>query len=282
MPDFVRALPAHLRAHAADSIDFTALRGKTVAVLGAGASAFDNAAVALEHGADSVHLFCRRIMPQVVQPYRWLTFAGFLRHLSDLDDAWRWRFMQRILGLREGFPQDTYDRCARHRNFVLHTDAPWLGAAVAGGAVEITTPAGSFRADFLICGTGVDMDFSLRPELARCGPNIATWGDRYAPPPQERDERLARYPYLAPDFALTEKEPGRAPWVRHVHVFAIASTMSFGPSGSSINAMTTAVPKLVSGITRGLFTADVERHWASLKAYDVPQAVLRPPSEEET
>ena len=46
----------------------------------------------------------------MVQPFRWLTFAGFLRHLSDLDDVWRWRFMSRILGMREGFPQPTYDR----------------------------------------------------------------------------------------------------------------------------------------------------------------------------
>jgi len=51
------------------------LRGRTVAVLGAGASAMDNAAVALEHGAE-VHLFCRRSEPSAVQRYRWLTFAA--------------------------------------------------------------------------------------------------------------------------------------------------------------------------------------------------------------
>jgi cation diffusion facilitator CzcD-associated flavoprotein CzcO len=277
MPDFVAALPARLRAHAADDIDFAALRGKTVAVLGAGASAFDNAAVALEHAAAAVHVFCRRAEPQTIQPFRWLTFAGFLRHFSELDDAWRWRFMRTILGLREGFPQETYDRCARHRNFVLHTGAPWLGAEAVNDQAEIRTPAGRFRADFLICGTGIDMDFSVRPELARFAGNIATWGDRFSPPPGERDERVARYPYLAPDYAFVEKEPGRTPWVRNIHLFAIASSVSFGPSGASINAMTSAIPKLVSGITRGLFVADVERHWASLQAYDVPQAVIRPP-----
>ena len=47
MPDCVEALPNHLRAHAADDIDFPSLAGKAVAVLGAGASAFDNAAEAL-------------------------------------------------------------------------------------------------------------------------------------------------------------------------------------------------------------------------------------------
>nr|WP_282572242.1 NAD(P)/FAD-dependent oxidoreductase [Roseomonas acroporae] len=274
MPGFVADLPTHLRAHAADPIDFAALRGKRVAVLGAGASAFDNAAMALEAGAAEVQLFCRRPEPQVIQPYRWLTFAGFLRHLSELDDAWRWRFMSRILGLREGFPQHTWDRCAAHPNFTLRGGAPWLGARAVDGEVEAETPQGPHRADFVICGTGIEMDFARRPELARLAGNIARWSDRYAPPEAERDERLGRFPYLAPDYALTERAPGRTPWMRDIHLFAIASTMSFGPSGSSINAMTTAVPKLVAGLTRGLFMGDLERHWASLDAYDVPQAVL--------
>jgi cation diffusion facilitator CzcD-associated flavoprotein CzcO len=196
--------------------------------------------------------------------------------VSDLDDTWRWRFMRTILGMREGFPQDTYDRCARHPNFILHTGAPWLGVQPAGGRADIETPRGAFRADFLICATGIDMDFAARPELARFAGNIATWGDRYAPPETERDERLARFPYLASDYSFVEKNPGRTSWIRNIHLFAIASTMSFGPSGSSINAMTTAIPKLVAGITRGLFVADVDRHWASLRAYDVPQVVIRP------
>ena len=58
---------------------------------------------------------------------------------------------------------------------------------------------------------------------------------------------------------------GLTDWMRDIHMFNIASTMSFGPSGSSINAMTTAVPKLVSGLTRGLFMGDLERHWHSLR-----------------
>ena len=48
MPACIENLPPAYRAHAADGIDFAALSGKTVAILGAGASAADNAAVALE------------------------------------------------------------------------------------------------------------------------------------------------------------------------------------------------------------------------------------------
>lgn len=276
LPPTLAALPERRRAHCAQEIDFAALSGKRVAVIGAGASAFDNAATALEAGAADVHLLCRRREAQVIQPYRWLTFRGFLRHLSDLDDAWRWRFMQAVLSLREGFPQATYDRCAQHERFTLHLGAPVLAAVDAPGGVVLTSPQGPLEVDFVIAATGIDIDPSVRPELARFGANIASWADRYTPPQQERDERLGRFPYLADDYALTERTPGLTPWIARVHLFTIASTLSFGASGSSINAMTTAVPKLVSGITRGLFTADVERHWASFKAYDVPQAIIGP------
>jgi cation diffusion facilitator CzcD-associated flavoprotein CzcO len=274
IPEPLRHLPPSLCAHAAQPIDFADLRGKRVAVIGAGASAFDNAAVALEAGAAEVQLLCRRAEIQVIQPYRWLTFRGFLRHFSDLDDAWRWRFMRTILEMREGFPQATYDRCARHANFHLQEGAPVEAATEAAGGIELHTPKGAFPADFVICGTGIDMNFAGRPELRNCAANIASWTDRYQPPPDERSPRLGRFPYLADDYALVERVAGQTPWIADIHVFAIASTMSFGASGSSINAMTTAVPKLVHGLTRGLFRADVERHWASFKAYDVPQAVV--------
>jgi len=274
IPEPLRHLPSSLCAHAAQPIDFAGLRGRRVAVIGAGASAFDNAAAALEAGAAEVQLFCRRAEIQVIQPYRWLTFRGFLRHFCDLDDAWRWRFMRAVLEMREGFPQATYDRCARHANFHLQEGAPIEAAQETPGGVELQTPRGAFAVDFVICGTGIDMNFAGRPELRNCAANIATWADRYQPPPDERSPRLGRFPYLADDYAMMERVAGETPWIADVHVFAIASTMSFGASGSSINAMTTAVPKLVHGLTRGLFRADVERHWASFRAYDVPQATV--------
>ncbi|WP_371420605.1 NAD(P)-binding domain-containing protein [Tardiphaga sp.] len=273
IPEQLQHLPSSLCVNASADIDFEALRGKTVVVVGAGASAFDNAATALEAGAE-VHLLCRRAEIQIVQPYHWLTFRGLLRHFSELDDGWRWRFMRRLMDLREGFPQPTWDRCARHQGFHLHENAPIQSAQKMGNRVSLQTPQGTFTADFVICGTGIDMDFSTRRELQNCAGNIATWDDRYQPPETELSPRLGRFPYLADDYALTERVPGATPWISHIHLFAIASTMSFGPSGSSINAMTTAIPKLVHGLTRGLFRADIERYWTAFEAYDVPQVTI--------
>jgi cation diffusion facilitator CzcD-associated flavoprotein CzcO len=274
IPEPLRHLPSRLVARPSDPIDFAALAGRTVAVIGAGATAFDNAAAALEAGAAEVHLLCRRAKIQVIQPYRWLTFRGFLRHFCDLDDVWRWRFMRAILELREGFPQATYDRCARFSNFHLHQGSPVETAQEVGDGIQLQTPRGALSAHFVISGAGTEIDFAERRELKKFAGNIATWADRYQPPDDEQSPRLGRYPYLADDYAFTERVAGATPWINNIHLFAFASTMSFGPSGSSINAMTTAIPKLVYGLTRGLFRADIERHWNSFKAYDVPQAVI--------
>jgi cation diffusion facilitator CzcD-associated flavoprotein CzcO len=274
IPKPLKALPASRCVHCAAPIDFDALRGKRVAVIGAGASAFDNAAMALEAGAATVHLLCRRAEMQLVQPYRWLTFRGFMRHFSELDDAWRWRFMRAILELREGFPQQTYDRCARHSCFRLHEGASVEAARQTADRIILQTPRETVAADFVICATGIEMNFAARPEFSRCAHNIARWEDRYTPPPHEQSSRLGEFPYLCDDYALCERVRGQTPWIGDIHIFAIAATMSFGPSGASINAMTTAVPKLVHGLTRGLFCADIDKHWASFNAYDVPQAVI--------
>jgi cation diffusion facilitator CzcD-associated flavoprotein CzcO len=67
VPDFVApALVPDLAAHTASPIDFARLRGARVAVIGGGASAWDNAATALEAGAASVDQYVRRpVLPQV-------------------------------------------------------------------------------------------------------------------------------------------------------------------------------------------------------------------------
>ena len=276
MPPEIEALPAPLRAHASEAIDFEALRGRRVAVIGAAASAFDNAATALEHGAAQVQMFCRRAELQRVQPYKLLAYPGFLRHFASLPDATRWRQMNHLLTVREALTRETWDRVTIHPNFEMVTGAPVLGAlAIDGGsAVRLDTPQGPFEADFVICGTGFDVDLQLRPELRALSGCVALWGDRYTPPAEERNARMLAYPYLDPGMAFVERTPGEAPWVGDVHCFNFGATLSFGPSGSSISAMKFAVPRLVHAIGRDLFLGDAEAHEARLLAYATPEFPL--------
>ena len=73
---------------------------------------------------------------------------------------------------------------------------------------------------------------------------------------------------LAP--SALRRVPGEAPWLERIFDFTFGPTMSFGPSGASINAMTTAVPRLAAAITRTLFREDVDHHWRDFLSYDVP------------
>lgn len=267
------ALPRHVYAHTCEDIDFAALAGRRVAVLGGGASAFDNAAVALEQGAASVDLFIRRSEIPPVNPNRWMETAGFLRHFADLDDARKWQFMSTIFDMNQPPPKDTFERCTRHANFGFHLSSPLTGIEAAGEGFRLATPHMSADYDFLIVGTGLEIDLAQRPELQRFADRIALWGDRYTPPPGEERPGMARFPYMSEAYQFTEKEPGTAPFLANLFSFTFAAMPSLGGS-AGISSLKFGVERLALGVTRNLFVQDADMHLASLRAYDEPELEL--------
>jgi cation diffusion facilitator CzcD-associated flavoprotein CzcO len=261
------ALPPHLYAHTRDDIDFSALAGKRVAVLGAGASSFDNAATALERGAREVRLFCRRPDLVHVNPYRWAEFAGFLRHLGDLPDAEKWRFILQIVRMGQLPPADTYLRATAHAAFHLHPGSDWKALETDGRTVRITTERGTFECDFVVAGTGFVTDLAARRELSHLEPGIARWADRYTPPDEERHEDLLRHPYLGPHFEFTARVPGAMPYLSYLYNYTFGCLLSLGFGGASISGMKYSIPRLVGGITGSLFVEDRADHFASLRAF---------------
>jgi cation diffusion facilitator CzcD-associated flavoprotein CzcO len=266
-------LPPDLYAHTHTDIHFPPMQGKRIGVLGAGACAFDNAAVALEHGAAEVHLFFRRKSLVRVNPYRWAEFAGFLKHHADLPDADKWRFIRQILVMGQLPPANTYARAVRFENFHIHAGSNWDAVSVVekpgGRVVRVVTPQGTQEFDFLITGTGFSTDLRLRPELPNVVDHIALWKDRYTPPENERHEELARHPYLGPNFQFTGKEPGSAPYLENLFNYTFGCLPSLGFGGASISGMKYSVPRVVAGVTRRLYLEDKDYYFASLQAYDV-------------
>jgi cation diffusion facilitator CzcD-associated flavoprotein CzcO len=270
VPRMVRdALPSELYAHTRADIDFAKLRGKRVAVLGAGASAFDNAAVALEHGAQEVRMFFRRSELVSVNPYRWAEFVGFLKHFGELEDRDKWRFIAQLTRMGQLPPSDTLQRARELPGFHLHAGAAIGRLSSAGASLQLETEAGRFESDFLIVGTGFVTDLSLRPELTQVEPLIARWRDRYTPPADDCHEELARHPYLGSHFEFTERTPGSAPWLSTLYNYTFGCLLSLGFGGASISGMKYSIPRLVSGITKSLFLADREAHYRALSSYDV-------------
>ena len=287
VPAMIRdGLPPRLYAHTRQEIDFAALAGKRVAVLGAGASAFDNAATALEHGAHEVVLCFRRPRLVNVNAYRWAEFVGFLRHLGDLTDADKWRFIRQIVRMGQLPPADTLRRARTHAGFRLHAGCAWTAVEARGDAITIRTAAGAanqgeanqreanqgeaHEVDFVIVGTGFVTDLARRPELREVEPHIARWSDRFQPPPGEESEGsddLLRHPYLGPGFEHTEKVPGAAPYLRYLYNYTFGGLLSLGFGGASISGMKYSIPRLVGGITGSFFTQDRDAHFDSLRAF---------------
>lgn len=235
------------------------LAGKRVAVLGAGASAFDAAATALEQGAEQVHLFARR--PDLARVSRMKTFShvGAFEFFHALPDADRWQLMRTYRESGGAPPRHAVLRAAAFENFHLHLGSRWNALRAQGEGIVVDSSDGRFVFDYLVLGTGYAVDLAARPELARIAPQIATWGGRYQPDWGSPDEELGRHPYLDAGFAFTEAQSGSAPWLADIHCLGAPAMASHGRPVGDTGSLKHNVPRLVSAIGRDLFVAD--RAW---------------------
>jgi cation diffusion facilitator CzcD-associated flavoprotein CzcO len=272
VPGFVKGLPRERWAHSSDDIDFGALAGRRVVVIGTGASAVDNAAEALEAGAAEVRLLVRRKQMPRINKLMGIGSFGFTAGYAALDEEWRWRIMRYSFSTQTPAPRDSTLRVSRHSNAFFHFDSGITDMLEAGNAIAIATTRGThFETDFVILGTGFTVDPLARKEIASYADRIAVWADRFTPPPDLADRELGRFPYLAGDFAFTERTPGEAPWLRNIHCFNYAASLSLGKVSGDIPAISDGARWLATGVAASLYSQDIERHWAALLAYDKPE-----------
>lgn len=279
VPEVAKDLPSQVWGHTETEIDFSKLAGRRVGVLGGGASAFDNAATALEAGASKVDLCIRIPKFPSVNPYRWLEFSGFLSAYCELPDEKRWRFMRQVARMNQPPPQETMWRCTRHANFSLHTDAQWNRIEQTPEGLKVTMPHQTLTFDFLIFATGISNDLTRRPELQSLAPWVALWKDRFQPSPGEEDDSMSRAPYLGPGFEFWQKVPGTAAWVERVHNYNYGATLSMGLSAASITGMKYGIRRLIDGVVKGLFQEDEQALFEQLVNYNELEIVHHLPPE---
>jgi cation diffusion facilitator CzcD-associated flavoprotein CzcO len=272
IPAFMDGLPRRFWAHSADEIDFARLKGKRVAVIGVGASAVDNAAEALEHGAAEVrHLIRRKEMP-TINKMMGIGSYGFTAGYAALPDAWRWRFMQYSFATQTPPPHGSTLRVSRHPNAYFHFGKETTRIDRRGDAVEIGFADGSrYEADFVILGTGFNIDPMARTEFGDAAGDILLWKDVYTPPPGEQSDDLGNFPYLNGDFTFREKTPGRAPWLSNVYCFNYGASASMGKVSGDIPGVSDGAAWLARAIAAKLYVEDVEAHWRDMQDYDKPE-----------
>lgn len=268
-------LPAERYAQANTEIDFSKLRAKRVAVIGANAGGFDAAAAALESGAASAELLVRRMDIPTVNAHKPIDSVAWLKHFGDLDDDIRWRLMVHVMRNNQPPPQDTFDRAWNLPGFTMHENAAIAAVRLDGDTVVIETASGTtLEVDYVIAATGFRHDFRARIETSDIADDIALWSDRYTAPQGEDWAPMGTYPYLGPSFEFTEKTPGRAPWLHHIHCFSLGTKPSLGLTGSSATSMRYGVPRLVQALTRQLFLDDTDHHVQAMLEHDEEDLVI--------
>jgi cation diffusion facilitator CzcD-associated flavoprotein CzcO len=264
------ALPRRLYAHTADRIEFAALSGRRVAVIGGAASAFDAAGVALETGAASVHLFARRASLAAIPISRVRGYPGVYDNYGELPDEVRWDQAIRFRRAGSTAPADAIERVLRFRNFHLHLAAAWERARAEADTIVAHAAGEEFQFDFAIAGTGYFVDPQARPELGDFAHEILLWRDRYTPQSGDEDPYLAAHPYLGAGHEYLEKTPGSAPYLRDIHIHNPAGFVSFGWPEGDVPSMRRGVPAIVSQISRDLLLADLDLHRHRLMADVAP------------
>ncbi|MFB5269674.1 NAD(P)-binding domain-containing protein [Paenibacillus enshidis] len=267
-PMITEKLPPQLYAHTSQAIDFEQLKGKKVAVLGGGASAFDNANFALTEGVAEAHVFVRRKELPRINPIRQMEVSGMIERFPVLSDADKYAVMAHFFKHNQPPTHDTFARASSWPGFQLHLGSPWLNVEPAGEGVAVTTPHGTYTFDFLIISTGLLTDPALRPELKRVEAHIARWGDRYTLPADTANPLLDAHPYLTSGFAFTSRDAEGEKLLHGLFSFNYSALISCGLSASALSGMKYAIPKLVSAVADQLFLDDREEILDSFFAYD--------------
>jgi cation diffusion facilitator CzcD-associated flavoprotein CzcO len=260
VPPVLGDLPSRFHAHTEDDIDFAALRGKVVGVIGAAASAFDAAGVALEHGAAAVHLFARRPSIAAVPITRSRGYPGAYDNYHALPDATRWEQALRFRRYGSTPTTDAIARTVAFPNFHLYLSAQWERARVENDRIVAQLADSEFRCDFAIAGTGYQSDVAACPEIAAFADRILLWRDRYVPPDDVADDYLGAHPYVGAGHEYLEKVPDTAPYLRDIHVQNPAGFVSFGVPTGDVPSMKRDIPAIVGQISRDLLFADFDQH----------------------
>lgn len=281
VPDFVDpAVFPDLAAHASAPIDFTALHGKRIALIGGGASSWDTAATALELGAARADMYVRRpVLPQV-NKFRAITGPGYVHGWAALPPAEKWRLMVYLFDRPAPVPHETVHRALRQPNLHVHLGTPTRTAARCGDRVRLDIGGPRPRVvehDFLVVGTGFRVDLTRVPELADLAPFTRRWADVVEHlPAADRRPLLEAYPVLGRGFELQPKHPDAPRELGQVHLLNVGSLVSHGPIASDIPGVDVAGERVAQAIVTSLFREDLPILRDRLRGFDVHELAGTP------
>ena len=271
IPAFMQGVERSRWAHSSDVLDYEALQGQRVGVIGMGSSAMDSAGTALECGAASVDLIARRTEMPRINKSKGSGLPGLTHGDHHLPDAWKWRIRHYINAQQVPPPHGSTLRVSRHPNAYFHFGCAVQHVSNVGNGLHVTTSQGVFAFDFLVLATGFAIDWAQKPEFSAFAPHVRTWGMRYQPPAGDEDQELTDSPDLGPVFEFREATPGHCPGLERIHCFCYPAALSHGTVSGDIPAISDGARRLATGLASLFYREDVEYYFANLQAYADPE-----------
>ena len=253
--------------HNSDDIDFAALAGRRVVVVGLAATAFDNAAAALEAGAAEVVLIGRAPTLPRLNKMKQTVYPGFTHGFPDLPDREKLRWLDHVVQQRIAPPRDSVLRVSSDPRLRLMLGSEVVGATRDGSGLRLETTRGAVVADRVILGTGFAFDLGAPREIAALAPEILRWRDRVP----EADGEWGECPYLAPDFAFLSRAGSAVEGLGRLHCFTHAAQLSLGNLANDIPVVSEGAERLARAIAASLFVEDRDHHWGRLRDYAEPE-----------
>ncbi|MGR0160458.1 FAD-dependent oxidoreductase [Paenarthrobacter nitroguajacolicus] len=270
LPAVLQDVPKQLFAHSSEMIDFEALAGRRVAILGVGASAIDNGSTALEHGAASVDFFVRRPSVPSLHRAKALINVGCLEGFGEMPAEMRVEFMRLLQADGAPPPGHSVQRLLEAGTHRVHLAADVTAVDSDGGSLTIWSNGEPHSVDFLISATGFDVDGRRRPEWRRLLPGIRFVGDDPELPVRAQ-RAFAHHPVVDRDYRIVEAEPGACPALRNIFVLADAAIPSRGIAPVNVIAAGQVGIRTATAVIGSLFAEDGAAHLAQLDQYCEPE-----------
>jgi cation diffusion facilitator CzcD-associated flavoprotein CzcO len=262
VPALVKDIPKSYWAHTAEIIDFDRLKGKRLCIVGVGASSLDAAGVALEKGAAQVDLLMRRSHLPNMNKFADLSFLGSYHGFYLLPDQVKVRFLSYAFEQGIPAPIEALQRVDQFSNISLQADTALQAITVADGQLKVETNRGAALYDFIIFGTGFNVDVLKQPELQTIARQVLTWGNCL------HDgcgtEKLSRFPYLGPHFQLIARSAEAASFLSNIYCFNYGALVSHGLISSDIMGISVGANRLAQGIAADLFVEDQEDYYREM------------------
>ena len=273
LPAWAHGLPQARWLHSSDPADYSCLNGLRVGVVGAGASAMDSAATALEAGAAQVHLLVRRTDIPRINKGKGASHPGFVQGHALLPDEWKWRIRHYINVQQVPPPRNSTLRVSSHANAYFHLGCAVQNVQEKNGALHLETAVGSIDLDFLIFSTGFIVDWSQRTMLRHIAPHVRLWKHRWQAPAGEEDAELSAFPDLGSAFEFQARTASACPGLERVHCFCYPAALSLGVITGDIPAISEGALQLAAKLAGLFYVEDIEHHFARMQAFAEPEVL---------